>query len=149
MRTLRRHRRWLLPWVAAALLWTQWLAVAHACTVIAVPAHAAAVDSLLPMAHMPGCTGHEGAAAQSGDGASPDPGRQQLCKAHCQAGQQSVNSQAGVLDAPPALLLGAALVGLVAPAEPSRARCRGAEARAAGPPRGAPPLYLSLLVLRN
>ncbi len=78
-----------------------------------------------------------------------DPGQQQLCKAHCQAGQQSVNSQVGALDAPPALLLGMALVGLVAPAEPMLMRCGRADARAAGLPRGAPPLYLSLLVLRN
>ena len=146
MRTLRRHRRWLVPWLAAALLWAQWLTAAYACPQtrpVQGDAGPAAVVSMAAMAPMTACAEHGPAAM--------DPAQPQLCKAHCEAGQQSVNSQAGALDAPPAPVLCAALVGVVALAEPACAGTAWADARAAGPgpPRGTPPLYLSLLVLRN
>jgi hypothetical protein len=78
-----------------------------------------------------------------------DPEQPQLCKAHCQAGASSVNSQPAVPDAPPAPALAAALVGVVDPVDVALRAASMPATLAAGPPAGAPPLYLSLLVLRN
>jgi hypothetical protein len=146
--------------LAAALLWAQWLTVSYACpllrgeggdaypgsveaSAIGVAAVSArpqlvpdAIEAAPPLGH---CAEHGPAAM--------DPDQPQRCKAHCQAGQETVNSQASAFDAPP--LAAAAVVGLVALIESNLPPPGWARARATGPPRGAPPLYLSLRVLRN
>lgn len=82
--------------------------------------------------------------------ANMDPDQPLLCKAHCEAGGQSVNSQAGVLDAPPAAAaVCTALAGVLRVAETGRLAATMPASLAQGPPAGGPPLYLSLLVLRN
>lgn len=136
MPSLRRHRAWLSGWLVALLLFTQWATAAYACPQLAPAAAQAATE----MAAMPDCSGMP---------AAMDPEQPQLCKAHCEAGSSSLNSQPGTPDAPPAMALAAALVGVLDVAQAAqRAACMPA-AVADGPPSGAPPLYLSLLVLRN
>lgn len=129
----RRRRGWVSTWLIAAMLFMQLAVAAHACPQFAPVEQAA-------MADMPDCPHHRAAVAER-DGTT-------LCKAHCEAGLQSVNSQAGALDAPPVLALPAALVGTVDATAVGHAE-RMPGGLAAGPPAGAPPLYLTFLVLRN
>ncbi len=137
MRALRRHRGWLSGWLIAVLLFTQLVTAAYACPQLApAPADAAAT-----MAAMPDC-----------DGSMPgrmDPEQPQLCKAHCEAGKTSVNSQVAAPDAPPAMAVGAALVGIIDVADAAQLAATMPASVADGPPAGSPPLYLALLVLRN
>jgi hypothetical protein len=137
MRALRRHRGWLSGCLIAVLLFTQLVTAAYACPQLA-PAPAGAVAA---MPAMPDCDGSMPA--------SMDPDQPQLCKAHCEAGTTSVNSQAAALDAPQAMAVGAALVGIVAVADAAALAASMPASVADGPPVGSPPLYLSLLVLRN
>jgi hypothetical protein len=93
------------------------------------------------MAAMPDC-----------DGSMPgamDPDQPQLCKAHCEAGKTSTNTPVAALDAPPTMAVGAALVGIVDVADAAALAATMPASVADGPPVGSPPLYLSLLVLRN
>lgn len=116
------------------LLFVQFATAAYACPREATDSPAAA------MADMPGC-----------EGALPgtmDPGQPQLCKAHCERGSQTVNALSAI-DLPAATLMLAVLDWsprslLAAPAS-SR---RGQVPSGAAPP-GSPPLYLTLLVLRD
>jgi hypothetical protein len=137
MPSLRRHRRWVSGWLVAFLLFMQWATAAYAC-----PRDGAATPQgeAVAMAAMPGC-----------DGGTPamDPEQPQLCKAHCTADGQSVNSSAHVLDAPPSIAPGGALAGVLAPRAAAQRATLMPSSRGEGPPLGAPPLYLSLLVLRN
>lgn len=92
------------------------------------------------MADMPDCAGGM---------ASMDPEQPQLCKAHCEAGQQSVNSGAWGLDALPAIHQSGAWVGVLDAVMAATLAAAMPAALAAGPPPGTPPIYLRLLVLRN
>lgn len=142
MRAWVRAHRWLCGLFAAVLLFGQTAAVVHACQrmILTAPggglaAAVAAADAMAP------CSGHAEA--------DPAPGPALLCKAHCQADQQSVNSAPALADLPSPLLLGP--VPWHWP-DPAALPARGQPARSAlpvGPPAGTPPLYLSLLVLRN
>lgn len=136
MRASRRHRARLSGWLIAVLLFTQLATAAYACPQLA-PAPA---DAVAAMAVMPGCDGMP---------ASMDPEQPQLCKAHCEAGKTSVNSQVAAPDAPPAMAVGAALVGIVDLADAAQLAASMPASLADGPPVGSPPLYLSFLVLRN
>lgn len=136
MRALRRHRAWLSGWLIAVLLFTQLVTAAYACPQFA-PAPA---DVAATMAAMPDCDGMP---------ASMDPDQPQLCKAHCEAGKTSVNSQVAAPDAPPVMAVGAALVGIVDVADAEQLAASMPASVADGPPVGSPPLYLSFLVLRN
>lgn len=138
MRALHRHRGWLSGWLVAVLLFAQLATAAYACPRL-VP-RASAPDAAA-MADMPDCAG----AAH----ASVDPEQPQLCKAHCEAGSSSVNSQGAAPDAPPALAAGAVWVGVVDAVAVAELAAAMPTAVADGPPAGAPALYLSLLVLRN
>lgn len=135
-----RTRRWLSSWLAAALLLMQFAVSAYACpgglaSAVSEEATAMAVE----MADMPDC------AAMN---AESDKSQPLLCKAHCDQDKQSVNSVS-----PPELpSLGQIMSFVVAridysvlPAPLSR---RDA-ADNTGPPRGSPPVYLTLQVLRN
>ncbi len=137
MRLQRRSIRWLSIWMVGAVLFMQTAVAAYSC-----PAAIEAAQVAAEMATMPGCSGDMHGAT---DAAQP-----QLCKAHCEAGQQSVNSAAGVVTPPaPAMLAPLWVRALdVAGSLEQRAACPQA-ARASAPPAGTPPLYLALLVLRN
>jgi hypothetical protein len=144
MRALRRHRGWLCGGLVAVLLFAQLATAAYACPQLAsssAESSAVAVAEEAAAAAMPDCAGH-GVAAM-------DPDQPQLCKAHCEAGRSSVNSQPAVPDAPPVLATDAAWVGVVDPAAAAERAASMPGAWADGPPAGSPPLYLSFLVLRN
>lgn len=137
MRALRRHRGWLSGWLIVLVLFTQLATTAYACPQLS----SAPDDAAAAMAAMPDC-----------DGSMPtsmDPDQPQLCKAHCETGKTSVNSQVTAPDAPPAMAVGAALVGIVDVADAAQLAATMPASVADGPPVGSPPLYLSFLVLRN
>jgi hypothetical protein len=139
MRPLRRHRSWLSGWLVALLLFAQWATAAYACPQLT--GGATQGDATTAMAAMPDCTGSMPAM---------DPEQPQLCKAHCDIGQQSVQSGSTALDAPSAMAHGGALMGVLRLADAAeRAASMLPPTRWAGPPAGTPPLYISLLVLRN
>jgi hypothetical protein len=130
----QRLSRALCGWLVAVLLLTQMLTAAYACPQMEPATWAGDKAAADCMGALP---------------ASMDPDQPLLCKAHCEAGGQSVNSQVGVLDAPPAAAVCTALAGVVRVAEAARLAATMPTSLAHGPPAGAPPLYLSLLVLRN
>ncbi len=120
----------------------QWATASYACPrfegALTGSATAATADeALVPM---PDC---------HGDASAMDPAQPQLCKAHCEAGQQSVNSGAGALDVPPALTQAGGWAGVLDTARVAELAAAVPPMLGAPPPAGAPPLYLSLLVLRN
>ncbi len=120
--------------MAALLLYAQLAVAAYACPGVQVPPAAAVAESMV------NCDSHPHGAM--------DPDQPQLCQAHCDPGEQSPNSAAGGL-----LAAGAAALPVLLWVLPQADVPAGIEAPAYapvnGPPRGAPPLYLSLLVLRN
>ena len=134
MRPTRRPNRWLFSWLSLALLFMQIAAAAYAC-----PAGAAATAPVV-MAEMPGCSGN-----MSG---TMDPDQPQLCQAHCQQGSQTVQPTPAS-DAPATPVLLAVLDWTRAALLPAQAACRTSTVTSGGSPPGSPPLYLSLLVLRN
>jgi hypothetical protein len=152
MRDRRPVAGWLGLLMALVLVLGQQAALAHSCarglpvSAPAAPADGSAAGSVDMRAAAPvvmpmPCEGH------GADGAAPED--RLLCKAHCQADEQSVNSAAAAPDLPAAVLLG--LVPWHQPRLGDAAPGGRAVPRATptGPPAGAPPLYLSLLVLRN
>ena len=77
-----------------------------------------------------------------------DPDQSQLCQAHCQQGSQNVHTTP-VPDLSSAPLLLAVLNWAQAPLLPAPSAARSALLTLGASPPGSPPLYLSLLVLRN
>ena len=122
------------------LLFTQLATAAYACPQLSAAPDAAAAAMAAEMAAMPDCAGMP---------AQRDADQPQLCKAHCEAGSSSVNSQPAAPDAPAAIALASAVVGVLDVAQAAQRAAAMPAAVADGPPPGAPPLYLSLLVLRN
>ena len=119
------RQRWL--WlIATAFLWMQLATAAYACPMLASEA---------PMAH---CEGMGGAAM--------DKEQPTLCKAHCDKEKQSVGAELTPVIPLIAVLahgLGWRVADSISPvSQPARTPD-------AGPPRGAPPLYIAYLVLRN
>ena len=92
------------------------------------------------MASMPGCDGHMGGEL--------DEGQPQLCKAHCDQGNQTSSPFASP-DLSTAPLLLAVLDWTSATLAPAAAPRRALMAFSGAPPPGTPPIYLALLVLRN
>ncbi|WP_088279144.1 hypothetical protein [Ideonella sp. A 288] len=137
MRLHRRPARWLSGWLIAALLLMQLLASAHACTVVGAVAPAKA---MAPMADMPGCT-------EAVDEA-PVADSTLLCQVHCQQGSQTVHPTPAV-DAPATPVLMAVLDWAPAALASTGTLHASPDVRSGAPPPGSPPLYLSLLVLRN
>jgi hypothetical protein len=134
--SLRLVRR-LCRWLVLPLLFMQLAAPAHACIGSAAAGGAAAVAP----AALPDCHGDRSHAF--------DADLPQLCKAHCEQGQQVVGVAAGTDWTPWPLL-----VAVIDWQHAARAPWRASPHWRAGPPLGgAPPgspaLYLSLLVLRN
>jgi hypothetical protein len=132
MNSLRRHRRWLPAWLVAVLLVAQMVTAAYACPRAAAEAAVATPAA----AEMPDC--HAGM----------DPAQPPLCKAHCEAGQQSVNSNAGAANVPGPALIDARWARVPACIDAAQTALGAPKAQSVGPPAGTPPLYLSLLVLR-
>ena len=137
MRFASRHRRSLASWLAAFMLLVQLVTAAYACPRTegrSEPVAAVAAELM-----------HE----CDGDmHAEMDPGQPQLCKAHCEQGSQSVNPQASPELQASLAALPVLLWVLPVLTEPPSVVARST-APTHGPPRGSPPLYLSLLSLRN
>jgi hypothetical protein len=117
------------------LLFMQLATAAYAC-----PAELQALRDGAAMASMPSCDGNM---PRDMDAEQP-----QLCKAHCQQGEQAVGATAVGDWTPWPLLLAVidwrqAALADVPPARPHSGPPPGAL------PPGSPPIYLSLLVLRN
>lgn len=123
--------------LAALMLAGQVAASAYACM---LPAPEAALADMV-VASAGDCSEH---ATATGDAGQP-----LLCKAHCEAGQTSLNSGGTAACVPPAALLDARWLRLGELSAVSRDAPAPAAVHWTGPPSGAPPLYLSLLVLRN
>ena len=140
----RRLRRWVSGGVMVALLFMQLATAAYACPQLALDlsdAEHAASAAVSMSASMPDCH------AMPAD--SMDSDQPALCKAHCSKDAQSTAAQAAPdLQANPAA--NALLLRIVEPtpvAEQELLSTGNPPWRL--PPRGSPPLYLSLLVLRN
>jgi hypothetical protein len=145
MRSWVRRHRWLNGLLAVVLLLGQTMAMAYDCQRLDPRLAAGRGPDQAPTVAMPGCAQHAGPDSAA-DPASTHP---LLCKAHCQADQQSVNTGPVGADVPASDLLGAVLWHLPEPWSASCSRAAMPAPRGAGPPAGFPPLYLSLLVLRN
>jgi hypothetical protein len=135
MRAWIRRHRWIAMGLAALMLAGQVAASGYACTL-------SLADVAVPQAG--DCGEHAVAAAGTGEAAPP-----LLCKAHCEGGQTSLNSAGTAASVPPPALLDARWLRAGDPAVASQAEPAPAALEWTGPPAGAPPLYLSLLVLRN
>lgn len=135
MRAHRTFNRWVSASLVTLLLFMQLATAAYAC-----PAGLQALGADAEMAAMPGCDGNM---PRGMDAEQP-----QLCKAHCQQGEQVVGATP-VADWTPWPLLWAvidwrhAARAVLPHAGPHPGPLSGAV------PPGSPPIYLSLLVLRN
>lgn len=135
MRLHRAFKRWVSGGLVMLLLFMQLATAAYAC-----PAELQALRAEAEMAAMPGC-----------DGNMPrdmDADQPQLCKAHCQQGEQVVGATPVGDWTPVPLLLAIIDWRQAARAALPLARPHSSPPPGAVPP-GSPPLYLSLLVLRN
>jgi hypothetical protein len=131
----RRYGRGLSGWLILVLLFAQFAAVAYAC-----PRAAADPAAVNGMVDMPGCEG-----ALQG---AMDPDQPQLCKAHCEYGSQTVNAAAPI-DLPAPSLMLAVLDWSARSLVAAPAGARHGQVPSGAPPPGSPPLYLTLLVLRD
>jgi hypothetical protein len=135
MRVHRTFKRWVSGGLVMLLLFMQLATAAYAC-----PAELQALRDAAAMEAMPGC-----------DGNMPrdmDADQPQLCKAHCQQGEQVVGATPVGDWTPWPLLLAVIDWRQAARADPPATRLQSGPPPGAVPP-GAPPIYLSLLVLRN
>jgi hypothetical protein len=131
--------RWLLRRVAivlaATLLFAQWAIAAYVCPRDGAPDAGAAIAAMADCPGMPA--------------GAMDPEQPQLCKAHCEQGTQSVNAtpqpEPATAFSIVAVLDWRATAALPAQRWPA---ARVAET-SASPPRGTPPIYLTLRVLRD
>jgi hypothetical protein len=135
MRVDRAFKRWLAVGLVMLLLFMQLATSVYAC-----PAELQALRNDAAMQAMPGC-----------DGNMPrgmDTEQPQLCKAHCQQGGQAVGASAANDWTPWPLLLAVIDWRQAALADLPHAGPHAGPPLGATPP-GSPPIYLSLLVLRN
>lgn len=139
MLSLRRYRRWLASMLIATLLCVQWTVAAYACP-MQFSASWGASSTAASSAGMPGC---------HGDMTGMDAEQPQLCKAHCQAGQQSVNSHADLADMGVALGHGLALLMVLDLAAPAARAALQPPLHGTGPPAWPAPLFIVFKVLRN
>lgn len=138
MRLSRRPTRSLVHWLSLALLFMQMATAAYACPAWAADPIAPAAPAA--MAEMPGCAGEMRGAL--------DPDQPQLCQAHCQQGSQTVQV-ASTWDASASPVLLAVLDWTANALQPAQPVGHAREFTAGASPRGSPPRYLALLVLRN
>ena len=135
MRVDRAFKRWLAVSLVMLMLFMQLATSVYAC-----PAELQALRNDAAMQAMPDC-----------DGNMPrgmDTEQPQLCKAHCQQGEQAVGAPAANDWTPWPLLLAVIDWRQAALADLPRAGPQAGPPPGATPP-GSPPIYLSLLVLRN
>jgi hypothetical protein len=135
MRLHRAFKRWVSGGLVMLVLFMQLATAAYAC-----PAELQALRADAAMAAMPGCEG--------GMSLDMDADQPQLCKAHCQQGDQVTGAAPACDWTPWPVLL--AVIDWRQTAQLSLPSAR----QWSGPPPGAvppgsPPIYLSLLVLRN
>lgn len=142
MRPSRSTRRWLNSLLVIALLYTQFAVAAYVCAQQRAGEESGQVG-MTGMADMPGC------AEMSNQ--QLDPAQPQLCKAHCSHDGQSVQSVHDLLSPDLAAALFVAVVDWRPRSIPARAGAMSMRTVRAptGPPRGWPPLYLALQILRN
>lgn len=145
----RTTRRWLIGWLVSTLLFMQLAVAAYVCP---LPLQAAATtlpapaDDMAYMPDMPDMPNCPGMRAQALDAQQP-----LLCKAHCGDDGQPLQSVQPSLPLDAIGPVSMALfewrpLGQIASLAAER---HGLSASQTGPPRGWPPLYLSLLILRN
>lgn len=135
MTITRRLRRWVCTSVLMAMLFMQLATAAYAC-----PQLEKARQQLSMQLAMPGCDGMPGAM---------DEEQPQLCKAHCDKDAQGT-AAAAVPDLQPNPAALTLIVGVVQPLAPQMpVGVRSGQAPPSARSGGEPPLYLSLLVLRN
>jgi hypothetical protein len=135
MRFHRPIKSWLSAGLVLVLLFMQWATAAYAC-----PAAVETAQTPTAMADMPGC---DGDMASGMDSDQP-----LLCKAHCQQGNQVVGvAQPGDWTPWPILLCVIDWRSAGQASQPPAPQRVGPPAGIAPP--GSPPIYLSLLVLRN
>ncbi|MFO1292711.1 MAG: hypothetical protein U1F07_06495 [Rubrivivax sp.] len=139
MRAWVLAHRWLCGLVAAVLLFGQTAGAVYACEPRGGAAGRAAT------AAPEDCQAHRAAAAEH----NADGEQALLCKAHCQAGEQSVNSGSSAGDVPHAALIAVVLWPLQAAAGAGTLASPRHERRTLGPAAGGPPLFITLQVLRN
>ena len=135
MRVHRTFKRWVSGGLVMLLLFMQLATAAYAC-----PAELQALRNAAEMAAMPGCDGNM---PRDMDAEQP-----QLCKAHCQQGEQVVGTASAGDWTPMPLLMAVIDWRHAALADLPRPRSQSGPSPGAVPP-GSPPIYLSLLVLRN
>jgi hypothetical protein len=135
MRFDRPFKRWVSGGLVLLLLFMQLATAVYAC-----PAELGAANAAADMAAMPGC---DGDMSRSMDADQP-----QLCKAHCQQGDQAVGvAQPGDWTPWPVLLAVIDWRYTAQVSQPPAHQRQGPPP--GGAPPGSPPIYLSLLVLRN
>ncbi|MDH5331247.1 MAG: hypothetical protein OEW27_15000 [Aquincola sp.] len=132
MRTWIRRHRWLAVGLAVLLAGGQVAAAAYAC--------ADAGSEPVTTVHGPDCTGHAKPAK--------DPAQPLLCKAHCESGQQTVNTAAVSASVPAPALIDELWMRVIDPEVVEQVAAAMPEAQPVGPPAGTPPLYLAHLALR-
>lgn len=133
MRFGRRFNRGIAFLVMTVLLYAQLATAAYACP--QPQRHGA------PAATMPACHERTGVPAM-------DPEQPLLCQAHCQPDAQNLQP-APAIDLHSTPLLWAVLDWSAATVLPLALQAARLQAPSGAPPPGTPPLYLSLLVLRN
>lgn len=129
-------RRWISAFLAGVLLFASWATASYACA--RVDGGAQAVAAATTMAAMPDC---DGSMAMDDDDAL-------RCQAHCTADARAAGSGTVAFDLPPLLPVSSAIVAVV-DAGAVREAAAAPWPAADGPPRGSPPLYLLLQILRN
>lgn len=138
MRLHRSLKRWLSCGLVALLLFMQLATAAYAC-----PAELQALRSTVAMQAMPAMADCDANMPRDMDTELP-----QLCNAHCQQGEQVSGATAMGDWTPWPLLLAVIDWRHAALVDPPAARAHAGPPPGAVPP-GSPPIYLSLLVLRN
>ena len=147
-RSSRHARRLIAGWLVATLLFMQFALAAHTCQ--AAGRATAAPQAAAEMVHTPACHGDGGSTASAA--MAPDADSLHLCKAHCQQGAQTPGAVplADALSTSwlPIATLDWAQAALAVDAAATSAGQPPA-LRSGAPPPGAPPLFISLLVLRR
>ena len=136
-------RRWLAGWLVLTVLFAQAATAAYAC-----PAwqRGGSTPTMTDCAEMAGMSGDSGTRTDT----SMDAAQPNLCKAHCDAGEQSLTPSAGVDFSHGVVLLGS-LAWSSSPAsscDPVAPRIHARSGAPPGLPEGAAPLYIALQVLR-
>jgi hypothetical protein len=159
----RRHRPGLSLWLVVALLFMQIATSAYACPggmFMAAVADEQSASIGHDGDHGAGMEAHHDAGQHAAAAMSPDmvdcdmaagldANSPQLCKLHCEPGNQTPLHASASTDAPVAPLLWAVLDWSTTALLPQQCNTPRLGVASGAPPPGTPPLYLSLLVLRN